>query len=303
MDIFITGGTGFVGSSVVRALVKKGHHVTVLTRSLHKAESLSDGVRTIQGNPTKPGSWQDEITKHEAIINLAGASIFRKWTKAYKQKILQSRILSTQNITSALSKQATKQIHLLNASAVGYYGDCGDKILDEDSPAGDDFLATVSSRWEKMALEAEPLGIRVVLCRLGIVLGREGGALAQMRKIFERYLGAQLGEGKQWFSWIQLEDLSRIFCFLLEKTELTGPINCTSPHPVQNKELTQTLAHKLGKSTLLPKVPGFVLKLVLGEFAQTLLHGQRVIPQKLLENGFEFRYEILEESLNNLLNK
>ncbi len=303
MDIFVTGGTGFVGSSVVRALIEKGHHITVLTRSLDKAKSLSDGVRAIQGNPMQPGSWQDEITKHEVIINLAGASIFRKWTKASKKQILQSRILSTQNIINALYKQATKQIHLLNASAVGYYGNCGDKILDENSPVGDDFLATVSSHWEKAALEALPLGIRVVLCRIGIVLGKQGGALAQMRKIFERYLGAQLGGGEQWFSWIHLEDLSRIFCFLLDNTELSGPINCTSPNPVQNKDLTLTLAHKLGKSILLPKVPSLVLRLVLGEFAQTFLHGQRVIPRKLLENDFEFSYPTLKESLDNLLNK
>jgi len=303
MDILVTGGTGFIGSSVVRALIKKGHLVTILTRSADKAKSPPEGVRFVKGDPTRPGSWQDEITKQQGIINFAGASIFRKWSKAAKRMILESRLTTTQNIVNALVKMGKNQIHLLNASAVGYYGFCGDDVLDEKSPGGEDFLATVSSRWEQTALEAERLGTRVVLCRAGIVLGKGGGALVQLRKIFEGYLGAQLGSGEQWISWIHLEDLTRIFCFLLENANLSGPVNCTSPHPVRNREFTQTLAQKLGKPLLLPRVPGFMLKLALGEFAKTLIHGQRVKPQKLLESGFEFSYPSLGGALNNLLNK
>lgn len=303
MNVFVTGGTGFVGSAVVRALVENGHLVTILTRSADKAKSSSEGVRFIEGDPTRPGSWQDEIKKHQAIINLAGASIFRKWSKAAKKIILESRLSTTKNIVHALAKNRHNQIHLLNASAVGYYGFCRDNILDEESPRGDDFLARVSSLWEQTASEAERYGHRVVLCRLGIVLGKGEGALAQLHKIFDHYLGAQLGSGKQWFSWVHLEDLTRIFCFLLENTELSGPVNCTSPHPVRNKELTKTLAQSLGKPLLFPRVPGFMLKLVLGEFAETLLNGQRVKPQKLLEGGFEFKSPFLQGALNNLLNK
>ncbi len=302
MDIFVTGGTGFVGSSMVKTLVKKGHLVTILTRSVDKAKSPPEGVRFVEGDPTRPGPWQDEVTKHQGIVNLAGTSIFRKWNKAAKRRILQSRLLTTQNIVNALAKNSENQTHLLNASAVGYYGFCGDDVLDEESPRGDDFLADVTSRWEQSALEANRLGTRVVLCRIGIVLGKGGGALAQMRKIFERYLGAQLGSGKQWFSWIHQEDLDRIFPFLLENESIECPVNCSSPNPVRNKELTQALAQSLGKPLLLPRVPGFMLKLVLGEFAQTLLRGQRVKPQKLLESGFEFRYPSLREALGNLLN-
>jgi uncharacterized protein (TIGR01777 family) len=302
MDIFVTGGTGFIGSSVVRALTKKGHLVTILTRSVDKAKGPPEGVRFVEGDPTRPGPWQDEVTKHQRIINLAGASVFRKWSKTAKRLILQSRLLTTENIVNALEKNNEHQTYLLNASAVGYYGFCGDDVLDEESPGGDDFLADVTSRWEKTASEAKPLGTRVVLCRIGIVLGKGGGALAQMRKIFERYLGAQLGSGKQWFSWIHQEDLDRIFPFLLENEGIEGPVNCSSPNPVRNKELTQTIAQSLGKPLLFPRVPSFMLKLVLGEFAKTLLQGQRVIPRKLLEKGFEFRYPSLREALDNLLN-
>lgn len=300
MNIFVTGGTGFIGSAVIRSLAAKGHRVTVLTRSLSDAPSPPDGARYVEGNPTQPGIWQEELSGQEGIINLAGASIFRKWSKSTKRKILQSRILTTENIVNALARKGENQTHLLSASAVGYYGFHADDVLDEESPGGEDFLATVSSQWEQTALQAKRLGTRVVLCRLGIVMGKGGGALAQLRKIFERYLGAQLGSGKQWFSWVHLKDLSRIFSFILENTELAGPVNCTSPNPVLNKELTRILAQTLNKPILAPRVPGFMLKLALGEFAETLLRGQKVIPRRLLESGFEFRYPFLREALDNL---
>jgi uncharacterized protein (TIGR01777 family) len=178
MNIFMTGGTGFVGGTLSRRLAEQDHHVTILTRSLRADRPLQQGVSFLEGDPTKNGDWQDSVPDHDVIINLAGASIFKRWTKKYKRAVRDSRILTTRNLVEALSARKGSVDLFLSASAVGYYGFHGDEELDEGSPPGNDFLASVSQDWEASALEAEGLGVGVLPCRFGIVLGAEGGAIS-----------------------------------------------------------------------------------------------------------------------------
>ena len=302
MKIFITGGTGFFGSTLTEALSTKGHHITVLTRSLKHRLSAREGVTFLEGDPTSPGPWQDRVPEHEAVINLAGATIFCHWNKKAKEKIINSRILTTQNLVNPLRKIRGETTTLLSASAVGYYGFRREEKVDENSPSGEDFLATVCSNWEREAEKARDFGVRVTLCRFGIILGREGGTLALMRKVFLSYLGSRFGNGRQWFSWIHEQDLAHIFLYLLEEKQLEGPLNCVSPHPVRNKELTKQLSESLGKPVIMPPVPGFALRMILGEFALTLINGQKVHPRRLLEENFPYRFPYLNEALEDLLN-
>lgn len=300
MRVFMTGGTGFVGSALTESLTKQGHAVTLLTRKIRKGRPVLPGVSMVEGNPTEPGAWRKEVADHEVIINLAGASIFRRWTDAEKRLIHDSRIETTRNLVNALEGRKGMKTTLLSTSAVGYYGFHGDETLNEETLPGNDFLASVTREWEEEALRAEALGARVVLCRFGIVLGSGGGALGEMIPIFNKGLGSPLGNGRQWFSWIHQMDLVRIFLFLMERENLSGPFNCTAPEPVRNKDLTDVLGEILGKPTFMPSVPSFVIRMIKGEFGNVLLKGQRVLPEKLMEAGFQFQYPDLLNTLQNL---
>jgi uncharacterized protein (TIGR01777 family) len=301
MRVFITGGMGFVGTNLTKVLSANGHQVTVLDRSIHEERPVPEGVSRVQGDSTKPGPWQDEVVEHDVVINLAGASIFQRWNSEVKKAIRESRILTTRNVVEALASREGKEAHLFSTSAVGYYGFHGDEFLSEDDPAGNDFLAQVGVDWEAEALKARDHGARVVLTRFGLVLGRKGGVLGQLAPLFNRYLGSPLGSGRQWFSWVHAEDLANMFLFVLDREEMEGPVNCTAPNPVRNRELTYTLAEALGKPVIMPFVPGFMLRLVLGEFANIILEGQRVVPTRLLESGFLFRFSTLKEALADIL--
>jgi uncharacterized protein (TIGR01777 family) len=303
MNILITGGTGFVGSHLTAQLTSQGHQVTLLTRAIKPGRSLPPGATFLEGNPKETGPWQKEVPGHEVFINLAGASIFSRWTEASKNEMRDSRILTTRNLVSALADRKGQETVLLSTSAVGYYGFHEDEAVTEKTPPGSDFLAIMARDWEAEARKAEDLGVRVIRCRFGIVLGEKGGALEQMIPLFRKGLGSPLGTGKQWFPWIHQQDLTRIFLFLLEQKEAAGPINCTAPNPVRNKELTRILAEVLGKPAFLPAVPGFMLKIILGEFGNVLLKGQKVLPQKLLGLGFRFEFPTLREALQNLIAK
>jgi uncharacterized protein (TIGR01777 family) len=296
----MTGGSGFVGSFLAKKLTEKGHEVNILTRKIKPGRILPAGVTFTEDDPTKPGPWQEKVADYEAVINLAGAPLFKRWTKKYKKEIHDSRIPTTKNLVDALKSRKGQQTHFLNTSAVGYYGYHYDEELYEDSKPGEDFLANLAYSWESAALKAKEYGARVVLCRFGIVLGKNGGALAQLIPIFKWYLGAPLGNGKQWFSWIHEEDLANIFLFLLEHKEFEGPVNCTAPYPVRNKEMTKILGDVLQKPTFLPPVPEFVLKLLKGEFATVLVKGQKVIPKKLADSGYRFKFSSLKEALENI---
>lgn len=301
MKVFITGGSGFVGTFLTKTLTSTGHQVTILTRSAPRNVTLPQGAVFLVGDPTRPGHWQHSVSAHDAVINLAGASIFQRWSKEVKKSLFDSRILTTDNLVSALASRQGGEVHFLSTSAVGYYGYHGDEELTESDPPGVDFLAQLARTWEVSALKAKETGARVVICRFGVVMGRRGGALANLVKIFNCYLGAPLGNGRQWLSWIHELDLANVFLFLLEHKEIEGPVNCTAPVPLRNREMTYCLGRALHKPVLFPPVPAFLLRLVLGEFANVLLKGQRVLPRTLLARGYSFRFPTLEEAVTDLL--
>jgi len=303
MKILMTGGTGFVGTTLARELTAKGHSVTVLMRKVESGVSLPPGAISLEGDPTIRGAWQERVPEHEAFINLAGASIFTRWTDEAKRAIRESRILTTKHLVEAMAPRKGQETHLFSTSGAGYYGYHDDEELTEESPPGTDFLATLSREWEAEAVKATEHGVRVVLCRFGIVMGRNGGMLGEIVPIFRMFLGANLGSGNQWLSWVHETDLARIFLFLLENRGLEGPLNCTAPEPVRNREFTETLGEVLGVPTFLPPVPGFMLRLMKGEFGGVILKGQRVLPRRLLAAGFQFRYPTLKEALTEILRK
>ncbi|MFP4086788.1 MAG: TIGR01777 family oxidoreductase [Desulfobacteraceae bacterium] len=300
MRIFMTGGKGFVGTLLSRALCAQGHQVTALTRSVRGDEKTPEGVSLFQGDPTQPGPWQQQVAGHEVIINLAGESVFKRWTREAKKRILDSRVETTRNLVEALSPDASGTT-LVSTSAVGYYGFHGDEALDEDSPPGDDFLASVCRQWETGAIAAQSKGARVVICRLGIILGERGGALQKMVPLFKKGLAGPLGSGKQWVSWIHQEDLAAIYLLLLEeRSDLSGPVNCTAPHPVTNKEMTHVLAKVLNRPAVMPAMPAFAVRSLMGESSSLYLKGQKVLPQRLTEAGFSFQFPDLKGALSGL---
>ncbi|MBF0530712.1 MAG: TIGR01777 family protein, partial [Deltaproteobacteria bacterium] len=270
----------------------QGHERMVLTRNPGN-KTPGPGVVLVEGDSTKAGPWQDQAATAQAAINLAGDSIFQKWTPETKQRILDSRILTTRHLVAALAGRTELQRVLLSTSAVGYYGFHGDEELDETAEAGSDFLATVAQAWETEAQAAEKNGIRVCRMRFGVVLAAGGGALGIMLPMFQKGLGGRLGHGRQWFSWIHRSDLIRAIDFLLSRPEVSGPFNFTSPGAVTNANLAHALGKALKRPAILP-APGFTLKLILGEFSKLLLEGQKVIPKKLLSMGFKFDFPDLD---------
>jgi uncharacterized protein (TIGR01777 family) len=301
MRTFLTGGTGFVGKTVASILLDQGHEVTVLTRSAPSGPPSSSALEYEVGDPRVAGAWQEKVAAHDAVINLAGASIFCRWTRANKRLIRESRVETTRNVVDALAARRGKETILISASGAGYYGFREEEGLGEDASPGNDFLAMLSQDWETEALRAEQIGVRVVLCRLGVVLGKEGGALKKMAPAFRAGLGSPLAKGEQWFSWIHEKDLAGILLFLLNREDVAGPVNCTAPQPIRNREMTKTLGQALRRPTFLPPVPGTLLKLALGEFAQVFSEGQCVVPARLLHLGFTFRFPTLAKALEDLL--
>jgi len=299
MKVLMTGGTGFVGTSLSKRLISEGHLVTVLTHETREPALKMQGLSYLHGNPTVQGEWQKAVPEHDVIINLAGASIFSRWTEEQKQILRSSRILTTRNLVDALSQDA-KHITFFSTSAVGYYGFHQDEEVTESSPAGTDFLARLAYDWESEALNAGKKGARVVMTRFGIVLGKDGGALGQMIPLFKSFLGGPLGSGRQWFSWVHMHDLVEAFIFLLDKKEISGPVNLCSPEPVRNKELGAAIGRVLHRPSFMP-APGFMIKLILGEFGSVLLEGQRVIPKRLLDAGYKFKYPGIDEALKNII--
>lgn len=303
MKFILTGGTGFIGRALRAALTEEGHEVVILTRRSTLENQPGIRTRFTVWSPPNGGVWEKELEGMDGVINLAGEPIVeRRWTAPEKQKILKSRVDATRSIVRAIQNAKKKPPVLVNASAVGYYGFHGDEELTEASPAGRDFLGETCQAWEKEAIRAEAFGTRVVRLRTGIVLEKNGGALAKMLPPFRLGLGGPLGDGRQWMSWIHLDDLIGLILFALKSTEVRGALNGTAPFPVSMKEFTRTLGRVLHRPAIFP-VPGFVLKVFLGEMADILLKGQRVVPKKAMELGFQFRYPRLEEALEAILRK
>ncbi len=300
MKILMTGGTGFVGTQLTSRLIQDGHGVTILTRSLKGAKGSSPGMSYLEGDPTKKGAWQEVIKNHDAVINLAGASIFSKWTEEHKKAIRESRVNTTRNIIEGIPSYPGNPFTFISTSAVGYYGFHGDEELNEDSLPGTDFLARIAVEWEGEALKAKDKGARVVITRFGIVMGEKAGALSQMIPLFKKYIGGPIGSGKQWFSWVHIKDLTEAFAFLLKHSEISGPVNVCSPNPIRNSDLAKALGKALHRPSFIP-APAFMVKLVLGEFGSVILEGQRVIPRRLVESGFVFQYPDIEKALQSIV--
>lgn len=301
LNILIIGGTGFIGTTLSRALIDAGHTVAVISRGPSLNLSLGHVIRSFQADVTIPGQWQELIPDFDALINLAGVSIFRRWTARGKQEILNSRIIAANNVINALRMRRGKTQQLLSVSGVGYYGFHGDEILDEENPPGSDFLARVAAQWESKIEEVKELGIRPVIFRLGHVFGNFGGVLPKLVTLARLHLASHWGSGEQWISWIHEDDLARCVIFLLENHIIHSPVNITSPNPMRNREMMKLLAELTGKRVFIPPVPEFLLRMITGEFASVFVNGQRVIPRKLIQQGFNFNYPDLKRALEMLM--
>jgi uncharacterized protein len=300
MRILIAGASGFVGSYLSEYLMHKGHRVIGVGRRSDHPLSQHDRFAYVSADTTLTGPWQDHIPEVEAIINLAGRNIFHYWTDASKRQMVESRILTTRNLVMALQK--TSGATLVNASAIGYYGDRGDAHLKEDESAGNDFLADLSVAWEREALTAEDRGGRVALLRFAIILGREGGAFAKMLPPFRYFVGGPLGSGRQWFSWIHIQDLAAVVEMILANEKMDGAFNICAPHPVRNHHYAKALGTALSRPAIF-RVPAFAIKMIMGELGGVMLGSQRCLPDRLQHFGFEFRYPSIDTALAELTQK
>ncbi len=301
MRIAIVGATGFVGSRLVEQLHTEGHQVTILTRNPTQATSRFPTATVVGYSPLKSGVWQESLSGCDAVVNLAGEPIAEKrWTSTQKQSILDSRKLGTQKIVEAINQAAVKPQVLINASAIGYYGTSETAKFDETSPAGTDFLAKVCQEWETAAQAVTASGTRLVILRLGIVLGENGGALGKMLAPFSAFVGGPIGSGKQWFSWIHRDDVVKLIIKAIIDTQMQGVYNATAPHPVTMQDFAQTLGTVMSRPSWLP-VPNFALEALLGEGAIVVLQGQQVVPTQTLAKGFEFGYSTLTPALQAIL--
>lgn len=298
MKVLITGGSGFVGSTLAKELLERGHHVVATGTSQKHKTVYHENFRYVQADTTREGQWQDELGDIDGVVNLAGRSIFGRWTNRYKKQIYDSRILTTRNVVDALVVR--EGTFLCSASAVGYYGDRGDDILTEADPAGNGFLAEIGQDWEKEAFRAEEHGIRVTAMRFGIVLGKGGGAIEKMVPAFRMYVGGPLGDGRQWFPWVHLSDVTSAIRFLIDNEQLVGVFNFCSPNPVRNRDLANTLGSILRVPAIMP-APKLMVRLALGEMASALFDSLRVNPERLLTSGYNFKFPDLERALQQIV--
>ena len=300
--ILITGATGLIGLKLCKMLIGRGDHLTIFTRDLQKAKKEISGAREyVSWNYNIPGEWSGCINGKDAVIHLAGASIAgKRWNKEYKDIIMESREKSTRSLVNAIEQAAQKPSSFISSSAVGYYGNSGNTILTEDSDNRNDFLSNVCKVWEEEAEKVERLGVRRVSVRTGIVLSKDGGALKQMLPAFRFFAGGPLGNGRQWFPWIHIDDLIRIYIYALDNSSVSGSINAAAVNPITMKEFAKKLGKTLHRPAIIP-VPLFALKMAIGESAKAVVASQRVVPEKLLRGGFKFKFENAEDALRDLL--
>lgn len=296
-NILITGGTGFIGNYLCRKLLTDGHFLSIITRSPEKYTEKQAENRKFIG-------WDDDLASvmnsTDIVINLVGENLFgKRWTESVKKKIYNSRIESTRNLVAAMKASESKPELFISASGVGIYGDRGDEVLDESSSLGDDFLANVCKDWEKAAMKAAEIGVRVVTPRFGVVLQTDGGMLEIMKLPFSLFIGGPIGSGKQYLPWIHMQDLCNILLYCFDNPELRGPCNACSPEPVTMNEFSKKLGKVMNRPSFF-RVPEFVLKTVLGEAAQPAISSLLVQPKVLQISGFQFEFEDVEEALADL---
>lgn len=295
MRITLTGATGFIGSRLVNRLLGQRDSVTILSRS------MNGGVNPhyVIWNPGNGATPTAALDQADAVIHLAGEPIAQRWTSHVKKRIWSSRVDATRRLVDALASVPRKPAVLISSSAIGIYGDRGDEIVTEASAPGAGFLADICVAWEREAMRAEEFGIRVVTLRTGVVLGRRG-ALSKMLPMFKAGLGGSIGSGRQWMSWIHVEDVAALIQFALSAESIRGPVNATSPEPVTNIEFTRELATSLRRPALF-SVPKFALRLAYGEMANVLFDSQRVIPEAAQAAGFRFKYTSLVRTFDQIL--
>lgn len=296
-QVLVTGGTGFIGVLLVRALDEHGYRVLVLTRQQTLKRQEQSSVRYI--NSLDEIGNDDQL---DSIINLAGESLAaRRWSAQQKEKLISSRLDMTRHLFSLAQRLQHKPAVLINASAIGFYGPQGDQALDESAPPVGSFSQQLCQQWETAAQEFASLGTRICILRLGIVLGQDGGPFTELRKSFDFGVASQFADGRQWMSWIHRDDVIGIILFALKHAELDGPINTTSPEPVTNAQFC-TVMQQHKRTFLRLRLPAFLLRALVGEMAdELLLTGQRVVPKKLTESGYTFKYPDLQAALKNLL--
>jgi len=294
----VTGATGLVGSRLVSRLVSEGFRVKVLTRNVDRAKSKLPypGIQYVGG-----GGWDSEICGCDAIVNLAGEPIATRWSSAIKQEIKRSRVETTRRVANAINacSNDNRPRVLVNSSAIGYYGTSLKASMVESSPNGGDYLAEICREWETAAQETKP-PTRVVILRTGLVLAKDGGVLGRMVPVFKLFAGGPLGSGQQWVSWIHRDDLVNLFIMAIKNDEFKGIYNATAPNPVRMGEFCSAIGSALGRPSWLP-VPEFALETLLGEGALLVVEGQRVLPSKTQEDGFEFRFGDISSALGNIL--
>lgn len=307
MKIAIAGATGFVGSRLVERLLAEGHQILALTRDGTQAKSKFAAFQTpaleiLAANICEPGDWQARLSGCDGVVNLAGQPIAEtRWTPAVKAEILGSRQLATRQLVAAIAQASPRPQVLVNASAIGYYGNSETACFDETSPAGQDFLAQVCQTWEAEAEAVKAAEVRLAIVRIGIVLAN-GGAIAKMLTPFQLFAGGPIGSGQQWFSWIHREDLVSLIAFALTQPKMAGVFNATAPNPVRMAELCRALGEVLNRPSWLP-VPDVALKMLLGEGAQVVLEGQQVLPKRTLSMGFQYQFPLIKPALAEFLNR
>ncbi|MFQ3610081.1 MAG: TIGR01777 family oxidoreductase [Fimbriimonadales bacterium] len=302
MKIVIAGGSGFIGRAMVSAWAPRSELV-VLTRNPERTQpKLPSGARAVGWDGQASGEWVQELANADALVNLSGETIAQRWTPAVKERLRTSRVVPTQCLVQAVESLDRRPSVWLQASAIGVYDQSPETTATEASPPGSGFLAELGQAWERAAEPVASLGIRLCYLRIGVVLGEGGGALERMLTPFKLGVGGPIGSGDQWLSWIHLDDVVGAAEFLIQRADLSGAFNFTAPNPVTMNEFARTLARVLVRPAPF-RVPGFALKLMMGEMAEIVLEGSKVLPQRLLEAGYPFRYPELEPALRTLLGK
>lgn len=302
MKYILTGGTGFIGSYLLRHLAQQKNEIVLLTRSSPRTElRLNSVLRYVQWNPFETGEWMKEFDGADIAVNLIGKNVFEnRWSEPVKRQILESRITPTRLIVEAISRSTRKPGLLVSASAVGFYGDRNDEIITEESSGGNDFLAHVVQQWEGEAYNAEALGVRVATPRIGLVLQKNGGMIQKMLLPFRLFAGGPIGNGKQFLPWVHMDDVVRGILYPNENKDFHGIYNLVSPNPVTMKEFAKIFGRILRRPSWIP-VPDIALTLLYGEGAKVILSGQRALPKKLESSGFRFSFSQVGPALTDIL--
>jgi uncharacterized protein (TIGR01777 family) len=304
MRVIISGGTGLIGRRLAASLVKDGHQAIALSRDpQRRQEQMPDGAQLVAWDAQSPQGWGELVDGADAIVNLVGENLSAKpWSPAQKRRIRESRLNGGKALVEAVRLAKNKPKVLIQSSGVNYYGPCGDEIITEDHPAGSDFLSQVCVDWENSTAEVEKMGVRRAVVRSGIVLDKNEGALPRFLLQFRLFAGGPLGSGRQWLSWIHPQDEINAIRFLIDHPEASGAFNLASPNPKTNRDFGKAIGRVLHRPALIP-VPAFAIQLVFGEMSIVVLKGQRVVPQRLVEMGFQFSHPEIQEAVKDVISK